>query len=199
MSSYGLIPLRQHLCCNQAQLAAFFQIRRQTIAHIEKETRHLNLDNVQLVSEMLTMINDRVVTKWTSPNVQKQMNDDVQSARDLLLIQLAETRHNWQKTMLQLEKMKLTYDKTLTGIHNMNFIQQKTKPLKPIQMKWLSERIVALKTSLDAVNIRQQQLLEIRIQSLMAEINHINNLLGNSFDILVESYEILDKYSASQS
>lgn len=195
MANYGLVKIRQQLHCKQIQLAAFFNISRQTLAYVEKESRDLSMDTIKEVHAIQQLLNARSEAGWTSPEIIKRVNEDKANAAHGLIDHLAHTRHLWQKSMMELDKMKMEFDTTVNALHNLNYLKLKSHVLGEAKIFWIEEQIKFLKENLSVVGPSSQQLLEIKIETLKAEIKHVNALLGNGFDILLESFAVLDKYN----
>ncbi len=195
MSNYGLLTLREKLNCRPSELASLLQISRPLLAHVQKGTREPDMETIKAISLFDRLLEKRRSDDWKSNDVQKLLDADTIQSNENLEALLANTKRLWQKSLVELVAMKKDYQRCIDAMQNISFFLKNSTELNPKQKKWAEEQLDSEKKKFSEINLSAQQELHLRSLSLEADIHQINQLLGTEFDLMLESFKTLQKYT----
>ncbi len=195
MPNYGLTNLRELFNCKKIELAQFLGLPRSLITKVEHEERRLKMDTVNFVVAIQHAIEQGKENKSINNDVDKLIQDDVKASQEKLNHQLSDARHAWHKCLLALSNMKTDFVKSAAALRHLQSTLKLTPGLSASHKDWLLTKIKLEKQKFVVNGLCAQNNLEAEARSLEARIAKINELLNTDFDILVESYTLLEKFS----
>jgi DNA-binding XRE family transcriptional regulator len=192
MANFGIISIRKELACKQVHMAEFLNIPRQLLAHVEKDARELEMAQLEVLANLHNLLDERKKSGWNSPDVAKLIAKEKSSADDKLAESLSETRHLWQKHRIQLDKMQAEYHDRIQALHQLYFLKSRDGLWSKKQLAWIDHSIELHKSKLTLCGIEAQRELDFQIGMLASKIETLNKCIGNKFDILLETLNVLD-------
>jgi transcriptional regulator with XRE-family HTH domain len=191
MANHGILTLRRELGCRQSEMAEFLKISKQLLAHVEKDSRVLDMETIHLVAKMHNLITDRLKSNWMSPEISRIMAQDKAAVEKKLPVLLGDARHLLQKNRMLLDKMKEEYPASLNSLNNLLYFKNLGESWSAHQSEWIDANIKSIRKKINECNAEAQQVIEFEIQSLANRIETIDKMIGNKFDVSLETLNIL--------
>lgn len=196
MADFGINSIKKELFCKQIDIANFLTVQRQLIGHVEKNSRTLEMESINTIAALHNSIDARKKANWKAPEIDRLIAKEKSSADEGLDDMLAKTRHLWQKHRLQLDHMKAEYNDRINALHQLHFMKVKEDFWTDDQKSWIDKQIATNKDKIAGCGIKAQRDLELQVAMFSAKIEELNKIIGNKFDILLETLNVLDGMQA---
>jgi transcriptional regulator with XRE-family HTH domain len=194
-----LKEIREKLNVSQAQLAHLINVQRTALAQDEIDYRSIGANaKLRLAPILIALSNlDKSIEK--PDRFKKWQATQGQSMSKGLDHHYENCRTSWHKNQLKLNKMRMEEKRSMRALEHLYGILQYADKLTTAQKTWINFQIDTETQNIQLCGKLQQQILEIKIAGIAAEIEQHKKMRDADFDIIHESVKLLTKSAKGRS